>query len=394
MRFNWVIKGEIAVGSFPAKNSIPELRKKGIRAIVSLTGEKLPEEIIPNDMEYRHFPVENLQDPDFYTIKEFLLYADFLKTVRFPFLVHCKDGLVRSPLFSAFYLMFEGKPLKETLEIVKKNTDAVFSAQLLDMLREFEKYKILIYPNEETLSFYRFNELVKVLRRECPWDHEQTHSSLIPELIEEPLELVEAIKKEDFDGIKEELGDVALQVFLHSVIAEEEKKFSISDVFDGIFEKMYRRHPHVFGKSAVKDSNAVLSQWEEIKRKEKKGKSLDIAKILASLITSFEIQEDARLAGFDFDDISQITDKIEEETREVKQAIERNENISEEIGDLLFSVINLARFLKIDPAHALFLSIDKFGKRFEYVKKKSEGKLGSMSFEEKDRLWNEAKKKT
>ncbi len=392
MRFEWIIENEIAVGSFPDRNAIPELRKKGIRAIISLTEEKLPEEIIPNDMEYRHFPVKELQNPDFYTIKEFLLYADFLKTVRFPFFVHCKDGLLRSPLFAAFYLVYEGKSARKALEILEEKAGISFESEIEDKLFEFERFVQLSYPNSDIYSFYRFLELVRVLRRQCPWDREQTHRSLIPELIEEPLELVEAIKKEDFEGIREELGDVALQVLLHSVIAKEEKKFDVPDVFDGIFQKMVRRHPHVFGKSEAKDSKSVLSQWEEIKKKEKKERTIDIAKVLASLITAFEVQEDARRLGFDFDDISQIIAKIREETSETESAIENKENVSEELGDLLFSVINLARFLGIDPAHALFLSIDKFGKRFEYVKKISGSRLKSMSAEEKDELWNKAKK--
>ncbi len=393
MRFEWIIKNEIAVGSLPGKDSVPYLRKKGIRAIISLTEERLPGEVIPDDMEYRHFPVKDVQAPDFYEIKEFLLYADFLKTVRFPFFVHCKDGLLRSPVFAAFYLIYEGRSSKNALEIIKAKTSVSFEKTIREKLFEFERFKQLSYPNSDIYSFYRFLELVRVLRKECPWDREQTHRSLIPELIEEPLELVEAIKKGDFEGIKEELGDVALQVLLHSVIAKEENRFDVSDVFEGIFQKMLRRHPHVFGESHVKDSKAVLSQWEEIKKTEKKRQTVDIAKVLASLITAFEIQEEARHLGFDFDDMSQITAKIKEETSEVERAIGESENISEELGDLLFSVINLARFLNIDPAHALFLSIDKFGKRFEYVKKKAGKNLVSMSSEEKDKLWNEAKKK-
>ena len=193
--------------------------------------------------------------------------------------------------------------------------------------------------------------------------------------------------------MREELGDVLLQVVLHSVIAEQEGKFSIKDVTSGIFAKMYRRHPHVFGETNVKDSKSVLNQWENIKKKEKKNRTVDIAKVLAALIVAFDEQEDARKAGFDFTSVNQIFDKISEETEELKAALKSNESVSEELGDLLFSVINLARFLRIDPAHALFLSIDKFRKRFEFVKGASKGKLAEMSESEKDNLWKEAKKR-
>ncbi len=393
MRFKWLVKNEIAVGGFPYKKDIEWLHQNGIRAIVSLSKEGLSKETIPMDMEYRHFPVEDPDTPDLYLIKEFLLYTDFLKAIRFPFFVHCNDGLIRSPFFATLYFVYQGMPAEKSIKLVSEKVDITFGESISSKVYEFEQNKLMLYPNKEMHSFHLFMELVRVLRRQCPWDREQTHETLIPELIEEPLELVEAIKKKDFEGIKEELGDVSLQVLLHSVIAEEEGKFDISEVLNGIFEKMYRRHPHVFGENRLSESGAVLKQWEEIKKEEKKGKaSIGVSKILASLITAFEIQDDARRAGFDFDNVSQILEKIKEETKEVECAINKGENISEELGDLLFSVINLARFLRIDPAHSLFLAVNKFGKRFEYVKKRSPGMLDSMSSREKDKLWKEAKK--
>jgi tetrapyrrole methylase family protein/MazG family protein len=246
--------------------------------------------------------------------------------------------------------------------------------------------------NDDLTAFYDFDSLIELLRNQCPWDREQTHVSLIPELIEESLELAEAIKKNDFSGMREELGDVFLQIVLHSVIAKEEGKFSMKDVINEVFDKMYKRHPHVFGRANVSKSEEVLKQWEEIKKVEKKNRPVDIAKVLAALITSFDVQNEAREAGFDFSSVGQIEEKIEEELEEVKLALKEEDNVSEEVGDLLFSVINLARFLHIDPAHALFLSLEKFRKRFESVKRNSNGKLMEMNERDKDRLWNNAKK--
>ncbi len=387
--FRWIIESEVAVSGFPSKTDIERMRKMGIRTIISLTKEPLDLKIIPDDVEYRHFP---LRDLDSFDIREFLLYASFLKKVKFPFLIHCKDGVLRSPFYALLYLIYSGHKKKDALYIVYGENYPDLPEEYSHFLDNFSSNIVLYYLNDTLSSFYYFNELIKLLRHQCPWDREQTHESLIPELIEEPLELVEAIKKGDFEGMREELGDVLLQVILHSVIAEQEGKFDIKDVANDIFAKMYRRHPHVFGETNVKDSKAVLDQWENIKKKEKKGKTVDIAKVLAALIVAFDEQDEARKAGFDFTDVNQIFDKISEETRELKMALDSNENVSEELGDLLFSIINLARFLQIDPAHALFLSIDKFRKRFGSVKNASNGKLTEMSESEKDNLWKEAKK--
>ncbi len=388
--FRWIIESEVAVSGLPSKSDIEKMRKTGIRAIISLTKEPLDRKIIPDDVEYRHFPAVEL---DSFEVREFLLYASFLKKVKFPFLIHCKDGVVRSSFYALLYLVYSGRTKEDALNVVYGEDYPDLPEEYLRFLNNFSDNILLYYLNDTLSSFYYFNELVKLLRHQCPWDREQTHESLIPELIEEPLELAEAIKKGDFEGMREELGDVLLQVILHSVIAEQEGKFSIKDVANDVFTKMYRRHPHIFGKTSVKDSKAVLDQWENIKKEEKKERTVDIAKVLAALIVAFDEQEEARRAGFDFTSVNQIFDKISEETDELKAALKVNENVSEELGDLLFSVINLARFLRIDPAHALFLSIDKFRKRFEFVKDASNGKLTKMSESEKDNLWKEAKKR-
>ncbi len=389
--YKWIIENEIAVGNSLTENEIKEIRNTGVRAIISVTGDKIPEKWKLGDMEYRSFHFKESAMPDVFNLREFLLYAAFLKKAHFPFSIYSKKSVSKGLFFVALYLVYTGKTLDEAKNLIGK-MGIFLSAKQESFLQQFNKSIDLYYLNDELKAFYNFNGLIKLLRRQCPWDREQTHISLVPELIEEPLELAEAIKKNDFEGIQEELGDVLLQVVLHSEIAEGEGKFSIKDVMNAIFEKMYRRHPHVFGKANVKRSKDVLKQWEKIKKEEKKGSPVDIAKVLAALITAFDIQEDARKEGFDFSNRHQIEGKIEEEFVEVKEALNKKENVPEEIGDLLFSVINLARFLHIDPAHSLFLSMDKFRKRFDKVKEKSNGRLKEISEHEKDELWNEAKK--
>jgi len=250
----------------------------------------------------------------------------------------------------------------------------------------------LFYLNKRMTKFYEADMQVQLLRKLCPWDREQTHKSLIPELIEEPLELVQAIKKESFSSITEELGDVLLQILLHSVIGEEEGKFSLDEVLDGLFDKMYRRHPHVFGESSVKQSNEVLKQWEAIKKIEKNGRSVDIAKVLAGLISAFDIQDEARKRGFDFSHIDQIMQKVKEELDEVKMEIEQGRDPASEIGDLLFSVVNLSRFSDVDPAHALFLSMEKFRERFEKIREKTDNKIEKFSDKQLGEIWEQIKK--
>ncbi len=390
--FKWIVENEIAIGNFSGRDDIKLFHAKKIRAIISISNGNIPTEWILQDMVYKSFPVENPDELDMFTLREFLLYSAFLKKVHFPFLISYGNDILYGTLFAALYLIYTGNSLKDSTSIVASKTKANWNSKQMKLLKDFKNNISLYYLNNELTSIYEFNNLIRLLRKQCPWDREQTHISLIPELIEESLELAEAIKKNDFNDTREELGDVLLQVVLHSVIAEGEEKFNVEDVTNEIFEKMYRRHPHVFGKTNIKKSADVLKQWEGIKKYERKDKPVDIAKVLAALISAFDVQEYARKEGFDFSSIEQIEGKIEEELKEVKEALGKNENVAEEIGDLLFSVINISRFLRIDPAHSLLLSLEKFRKRFEKVREKANGKLGEMNDNEKNTLWNEAKK--
>ncbi|MEG0919564.1 MAG: nucleoside triphosphate pyrophosphohydrolase [Anaerovoracaceae bacterium] len=223
-------------------------------------------------------------------------------------------------------------------------------------------------------AFERLISIVELLRKKCPWDIEQTHESLRMSMIEEAYEACEAIDKKDTANLREELGDVLLQVVFHSSIAKEEQKFDIIDVVNEECEKMIRRHPHVFSTLETKTVDKVLDKWENVKSQE-----LDynthtevlesVPKALPSLIRSMKIQQKASRAGFDWDDIECVFDKVYEETEEVKEALEREsaDRVYEEIGDLLFSVVNLSRFLKINPEEALERANCKFIKRFAFV---------------------------
>ncbi|MEZ0323358.1 MAG: nucleoside triphosphate pyrophosphohydrolase [Hydrogenothermaceae bacterium] len=248
---------------------------------------------------------------------------------------------------------------------------------------------------KEGENFQKLVDLVEKLRRECPWDREQTNQSIKNNLIEEAYELLEAIEEDDDEKMVEELGDVLLQVVFHSQIKKDEGKFDINVVIERLMEKLIRRHPHIFGESQVKSSDEVLKQWDKIKQKEKEGKSIfeGIPKRMPALIRAVKVQNRAAKVGFDWDSIDEVWKKVEEEIQEFKEA-KTEEEKKHELGDILIALTNLARFMKIDPEEALHLSIDRMIKRFSYIEKKAReiGKsLEDMSLEEMDRYWNESK---
>lgn len=255
-------------------------------------------------------------------------------------------------------------------------------------------------------SKYDVNDLVKimqVLRGEngCPWDREQTHESIRKNLIEETYEAVEAIDKQDTNLLCEELGDVLMQVVFHAQIEAEAGVFDFSDVTDGVCKKLIERHPHVFGDTEVANSDEVLVNWDKIKsasknRKTATDKMLSIPRQLPALMRACKVQEKAAKVGFDWPDAEGALQKFEEETGELRTAMQRQDadNIEEELGDLLFSVVNAARLLSVEPEEALTKSTDKFLNRFSVVEKLAGDRGVSMenaSLQELDRLWDEAK---
>ena len=250
----------------------------------------------------------------------------------------------------------------------------------------------------EKEAFEKLWNVMKRLRRECPWDKEQTHDSIKAATLEEAYEAVEAIDEKDYDSLKGELGDLLLHIVFHSAIAEEKNEFTLNEVINGITEKLIRRHPHIFGDVKVKDSKEIEKNWEAIKLKEKGRKSVldGVPKSLSALLRSYRLQEKASKVGFDWEEKSDVWQKVEEELREFKEA-ENSENIEkteEELGDLLFALVNYSRFLKINPENALRRANEKFIKRFQYVEKrlKEEGfDITKTDLETMDKFWNEKK---
>ena len=245
-------------------------------------------------------------------------------------------------------------------------------------------------------KFQEFVEIVKILRKECPWDREQTNDSIKAATIEEAYEVVEAIDNKNYEELKKELGDLLLHVVFHSTIAEEENHFKLDEVITSIQEKLIRRHPHVFGNTEVTDAEHVKKNWEEIKLKEGRKSVVDGVPVsLPALQKAHRLQEKASKVGFDWENKEDVWKKVEEELLEIKDAGDDQEELEKEFGDLLFSLVNYSRFLGINPENALRRTNEKFVKRFKYVEeeiKKSGRKLSESDLKEMDKFWNQSKK--
>jgi len=247
-------------------------------------------------------------------------------------------------------------------------------------------------------KFNEFVDIVKRLRKECPWDRVQTNDSIKAATIEEAHEVVEAIDNKDFDELRIELGDLLLHVVFHSVIAEQDGKFTLAEVIDSIQEKLIRRHPHVFGDAQIDNADDVKKNWEHIKLSEGRKSILEgVPKTLPALYRAYRLQEKASKVGFDWEKKSQVWDKVVEEINELHHAEnnETPEKIMEELGDLLFALTNYSRFLKINPEEALNKANSKFQRRFNYIERKfgeMNKNITESNLAELDVFWEESKK--
>ena len=253
----------------------------------------------------------------------------------------------------------------------------------------------------------RFEELISIMKRlrgpgGCPWDAEQTHESLTRYLLEETYEVIEAIESHSPDHLREELGDLLLQPVFHAAIAEEAGTFTINDIIQTLCEKLVRRHPHVFGDMRISDSAAQIENWEQIKKEEKKAERSSalsgVPPHLPALLKAQKITEKAARVGFDWEHVDQVMAKVMEELHEFEEAMASGDeqSMEAELGDLLFAIVNLGRFLAINPEDALRKTINRFQIRFQHVEDSlhARGKqMNTASLAEMDLLWEEAKQR-
>lgn len=251
---------------------------------------------------------------------------------------------------------------------------------------------------EKLKAFERLLIIMDDLREKCPWDRKQTLDTLRHLTIEETYELSDAIVEGDLTEVKKELGDLMLHLVFYSKIGEEKNAFDVADVLNGICEKLIHRHPHIYGDVEVQDEEEVKSNWEKIKLKEGKGKNSvleGVPKSLPALVKAIRIQDKARGVGFDWDEKEQVFEKVREEMEELKTEVDSKSNrVEEEFGDVLFSLINYARFIGVNPEDALERTNKKFIKRFQYLEteSKKDGKqMGEMSLTEMDHYWEKSK---
>jgi XTP/dITP diphosphohydrolase len=255
-------------------------------------------------------------------------------------------------------------------------------------------------------AFLRLLTIMDELRAQCPWDRKQTMETLRPLTIEETYELGDAILRDDIQEVKKELGDVMLHLVFYAKIGKEKGAFDITDVLNGICDKLIHRHPHIYGDVKVKDEHEVKANWEKIKLEERSVDALGrpterpsvlegVPRGLPSMVKAIRIQDKARGVGFDWDDREQVLEKVKEELAELKHEVDTNSNRqAEELGDVLFSMVNYARFLGIDPDEALERTNRKFIERFQFLERESrkDGKvLGEMTLAEMDAYWERAK---
>ncbi|MDB5210462.1 MAG: nucleoside triphosphate pyrophosphohydrolase MazG [Sediminibacterium sp.] len=248
-------------------------------------------------------------------------------------------------------------------------------------------------------SFLRLVKIMDELREQCPWDKKQTIHTLRPLTLEETYELTDSITDENWKGIKEELGDILLHILFYAKIGQEQKQFELKEVIDGICEKLIFRHPHIYGDVKVADEEEVKRNWEKLKMKEGKTSVLSgVPPSLPAMVKATRIQEKAKQVGFEWDNKEDVWKKVEEEIGELKEAIEMDskDKIDEEFGDVLFSLVNYARFLQVDAEGVLEKTNKKFIYRFQQMETiaNAQGKkLENLSLTEMDAIWNEVKKK-
>ena len=244
-------------------------------------------------------------------------------------------------------------------------------------------------------AFARLLKIMDELREQCPWDRKQTMESLRNLTIEEVYELADAVLEKNTTEIKEELGDVMLHLVFYAKIAEEKEEFDIADAINANCEKLIARHPHIYGDLEVKDEEEVKKNWEQLKLKEGKKSVLSgVPKSLPAMVKAYRMQDKTAQVGFEWENAAQVWEKVEEEIGELQEAMNTKDaqaEREEEFGDVLFSLINYARFQNIDPETALERTNRKFKARFEYIEANAPKSLDDMSLEEMDALWNEAK---
>ncbi|MEZ4813026.1 MAG: nucleoside triphosphate pyrophosphohydrolase [Caldisericia bacterium] len=402
MNYSWIIENEVMISSLPDSETMLHLLKSaGIRAIVSAERIPFTEEIL-EEYGFFHYdlPIIDYSVPTLKQLKDFIRWTKFMKDMNQPILIHCMAGYGRSATLCACYLVIEhdmtaDDAIKEIREI--RSMNAVETSRQENFVHEAEYLRDVI-KDEDEQRFYNCKAMVDVLRKRCPWDKEQTSDKLANNILEESYEVTEAALSKNTQALVGELADIFLLTLMIIRVESETSKTSFKSVMDLLLTKFKNRHPHVFDVSGVDTPDKVVKQWREIKKEEPKDfKTIaDIPTGIPPLGRADRIMSFAKKQGFDWPDVSGVLQKVDEEISELKTAIKlgNTENIENEFGDVFFSMLNLARFLWINPENTLTKTLDKFTSRFHFIEQKSEtlGKpISDMTLDEMEEIWQKSK---
>ncbi len=392
---HWLLPERVAILEGTVLPDWEDLERRGILAIVLILDGPNPS--IGPSFEQLTLPSPEGPWPSPSDLIQFFDFLLLMREMNRPVLIASDRSSALAATYLSFFLLAQGVSLDEAARRVGA---LIKSCRDSDLRRSLERIipHLLQTQTEEGERFLEFNRIMRALRKRCPWDRQQTHRSLTKYLLEESWELIEAVRQENSEALAGELGDVFLQVVFHAVIAEEKDEFTLSQVLDHITRKLVRRHPHIFNQRCELSPVGVEQQWESIKDKQEQRKEGEEARrYMPALSRAERIQEIAAHQGLDWRDSSGVLEKIGEEWLELQEAVhaENPDQIEEEVGDMLFSIVNLTRFLRLNPEEALHRSIDKFQARCKRVVEIA-GRTGkettTMSLEELDLVWEKAKK--
>ncbi|MDD4029531.1 MAG: nucleoside triphosphate pyrophosphohydrolase [Caldisericia bacterium] len=397
----WMEEKSFMIGPWPhfSNRTIPSLEP--IRVLVNLTETAYDvHEIDTSIVDILHVPIPDFSTPTPLQFRKLLRHWAFYRFCKLPVYMHCMGGFGRAGTMAACYLMMQGETAAGAIKKVRKLRPGAI---------ETKEQEIFIYSSEEWIPailqpddqmFFQAKKCIEILRQKCPWDHKQTHESLIPSLLDESFEVVEAIRKGDSEGLKEELGDLMIQPLIHAQISENEKEFTIYESLHYMIKKLLYRHPHVFASSTPLDAHQVIDQWTFLKRSENTNlphepkNDLQTCELLTDVHT---ISEEASLFGFDWVKAEDIVDKMVEECIEIKDAVQSDHSrkVEQELGDLLFAALNFARYYGVDPVKSLQRGRRKFEIRFRYVQRNILADAldpNQLTTEELNQYWEKAKK--
>lgn len=384
-------KNVLSIGSLPTQETLKEIQKLNYKVIINLCEEPYHQKYaINNFIDYLHIPIPDMGLPQVLHLREFVRNMMFYQFCGLPVFMHCHAGLGRSGTFAAIFLIMNGYSANQAISTIRDFRLGAIETKEQEQFIKQTEFFIPALTEKHDSTFFNVKKLVEVLRRKCPWDKEQTHESLIESLLDESFEVIEAIREKSKDHLLEELGDLLLQPIIQAQVAQDNKEFTLNESMDCLIEKLIHRHPHVFSDPSNLSSDGVVNQWNKIKISEKNKRTFSPVQDI------IDISREASDYGFDWENAYDILRKVEEETKEVEEAIRSShlKKVEQEIGDLLFAVFNITRYLQIDPIKSLEKGRRKFEQRFRYLQtllKQDAKNPKNLTGSELDGYWNRVK---